>query len=126
MTRLGWSTVYVGPLPDGARAGARLNFPKPPGFDPHVLDRTVTYEHFSDRWPQHAKVSTPDWLLCLLARSGDFDGVVTLDRSQTQSTEAVALALTKINVVCGPMATKIRWCFGASSWHTCHRSADVC
>jgi len=76
------------------------NFPKPPGFDPHVLDRTVTYEHFSDRWPQHAKVSTPDWLLCLLARSDDFDGVVTLDRSQlTQSTEAVALALTKINVV---------------------------
>lgn len=45
-------------------------------------------------------MSTPDWLLCLLARSADFDGVVTLDRSQlTQSTEAVALALTKINVV---------------------------
>jgi hypothetical protein len=75
------------------------NFPHPP-FDVHALDRRVTYEHFSGHAPGFAKVSTPDWLVYLIARRGDFDGVVTSDRSQIeQDTELIALVISGVHLI---------------------------
>lgn len=74
-------------------------FPQPV-FDVHTLDRSVTYEHFSQFAPKESKVSTPDWMLHLLAADGGFDGVVTLDRSQLdEEAELVALSQAGISVV---------------------------
>jgi hypothetical protein len=74
-------------------------FPQPV-FDVHALDRTVTYEHFSQFTPGDSKISTPDWMLHLLAADGRFDGVVTLDRSQLdEEAELVALSQAGISVV---------------------------
>lgn len=76
-------------------------FPKAP-FDVHALDRSVTYEHLSDYAPAFSRVSTPDWMLHLVAAGGDFDGVVTIDRSQlTEEAELVALSLAGISAITG-------------------------
>jgi len=74
-------------------------FPQPV-FDVHSLDRTVTYEHFSQYAPRDSQVSTPDWMLHLLAADGGFDGVVTLDRSQLdEEAELIALSQAGVSVV---------------------------
>jgi hypothetical protein len=84
-------------------AGARFlldqNLPNAP-FDAHALDRTVTYEHFSHHAPEYASVSTPDWMVYLIAAGGGFAGVVTSDKSQLgQDTELLALIDSGVNLV---------------------------
>lgn len=77
------------------------NFPlAPQGLVFDRLDKTVSLEHFGAVFPQHAKVSTPDWKVYLLARSAQFDAVITSDVSQlSQDTEMVALELTKLGLI---------------------------
>ena len=77
------------------------NFPGPPeGLLFEVLDKTVSIQHFSVVFPAHAKVSTPDWKLYLLARREQFDAVITSDDHQLdQSTEMIALRVTGLGLV---------------------------
>lgn len=97
--RSNWSTGCAKPHDEATAVPARPAVPRP-AFDVHALDRTVTYEHFSQFTPGDSKISTPDWMLHLLAADGGFDGVVTLDRSQLdEEAELVALSQAGISVV---------------------------
>lgn len=77
------------------------NFPNPPaGIRLDVVDKTVSVEHFSHAFPEYARVSTPDWMVYLLAKSAGFDGVVTSDHSQlNQDEELISLEATGIGLV---------------------------
>jgi hypothetical protein len=86
-------------LIEGAKFLLDQNFPNAP-FDAHVLDRTVTYVHFSHHAPEFAEVSTPDWMVYLIAADGGFDGVVTSDKSQLdQDTELIGLIVSGVNLI---------------------------
>ena len=62
--------------------------------------RTIEFQHFSAFAPSLARISTPDWMLYLVAKHGGFDAVVTRDLAQfTQREELVAIALTELTVV---------------------------
>jgi hypothetical protein len=72
----------------------------PPGMRIDVLDRTVSYEHFSIVARDYAKVSTPDWMVYLLAKDLGFAALVTSDHSQLeQDEELVTLALTDPSLI---------------------------
>ena len=58
-------------------------------LDVEALDRRITYAHFSDAFPEFAVISTPDWLVLLLAAAGGFDGLVARDRRQLDTPESV-------------------------------------
>jgi hypothetical protein len=68
-------------------------FPKPMAAIDQ-LDRNLRYSHLSDAFPEFSAVSTPDWLVILLAAEGGFDGLVARDKRQLLTPESVvALAL---------------------------------
>lgn len=75
------------------------NFPKPV-FDIESLDARVEYIHLYDFDPRLAKVTTPDWMIYLIAEQASFTGVVTRDRSQLdQDEELVVLGRNRLSVV---------------------------
>lgn len=66
----------------------------------HLLDAKVEYLHLSTFDPALAAVSTPDWMMYLVAQAAGFDGVVTRDRSQLDEPEhLVALLQSRLSVV---------------------------
>jgi hypothetical protein len=72
----------------------------PDGMRLDTLDRTVTYDHFSVVAAEHAKQSTPDWMVYLLAKELGYAALVTGDHSQLeQDEELVALARTGLSLV---------------------------
>ena len=77
------------------------NFPNAPeGMRFELLDRTVTLEHFSTAFPDHAKISTEDWKVYLLARSKGFAAVVTSDYHQlSDDTTMIAAQVARIGVI---------------------------
>jgi|FLYL01.1.fsa_nt_gi hypothetical protein len=76
------------------------NFPKPI-LNVSSVDRTVEYVAVRDFDVSLTKGATPDWLIYLrAAESGQFDGIVTRDRSQLDDAEElVALNDTGLSVV---------------------------
>ena len=70
-------------------------FPKPVvAID--QLDRSVSYAHLSEVLPEFSDISTPDWLVILLAAEQGFDGLVARDKKQLLTPESVAaLALNR-------------------------------
>ncbi|HZI98937.1 MAG TPA: hypothetical protein VFD41_15555 [Actinomycetales bacterium] len=77
------------------------NFPNvPQGMRFDVLDKTVVVAHFAVVAPEYADVSTPDWMVYLLARERSFDVLVTSDKSQlNQDEELTALDATQLGLV---------------------------
>lgn len=64
------------------------------------LDRSCEYVHVSRAAPDVSAVSTPDWMLYLVARSLNFDALVSRDLAQfDQQEESVALALSGLTMV---------------------------
>lgn len=55
------------------------------------MDRSVKYSYFSDAFPKYAVVTTPDWLVILLAAHGGFDGLVARDRQQLSTPESLVV-----------------------------------
>ena len=56
--------------------------------------------HLHDLDPRLAKVTTPDWMIYLIAEQASFTGVVTRDKSQLdQDEELVVLSRQKLSVV---------------------------
>jgi hypothetical protein len=75
------------------------NFPKPV-FDIGSLDAHVEYVHLHDFDPRLARVTTPDWMIYLIAEQAAFTGVVTRDRSQLdQDEELVVLSRNRVSIV---------------------------
>ena len=77
------------------------NFPvTPAGMRFDMLDNTVALEPFAVAFSDHARVSTPDWKVYLLAARGGFDAVVTSDYHQLGlATEMVALDVANIGLI---------------------------
>lgn len=75
------------------------NFPTPV-FDVEQLDDTTKFEHLSSFAPALSKSSTPDWMVYLVAGKAGFRAIVTHDREQLDTPEAlVALTCSQIGVV---------------------------
>jgi hypothetical protein len=49
------------------------------------LDRTVSYSHLSDAFPEFAATSTPDCMVILLAAEQGFNGLVARDKKQLEA-----------------------------------------
>ncbi|HEY2299778.1 MAG TPA: hypothetical protein VGH43_18755 [Jatrophihabitans sp.] len=77
------------------------NFPlQPSGMRFDRLDKSVRLEHFNTAFPAYARVSTPDWKMYLLAKSGGFDAVITSDVNQLdEDVEMIVLQLTKLGLI---------------------------
>lgn len=73
------------------------NFPKPVFENVAELDRSMQFEHFGDVAPDLAKISTPDFMVYLIAEAGGFTGVVTRDDSQLDDDDSL-VALTRLTI----------------------------
>lgn len=75
-------------------------FPKPTAFAEGALQGLVQFEHFDDVDPESAGVSTPDWMVQLIAEERGFEGLVTRDPGQLDEPEAaIALLQTNLSVI---------------------------
>ena len=73
------------------------NFPKPVFENIAELDRSSQFEHFSDVTPDLAEVSTPDFMVYLVAEARGFAGVVTRDLSQLEDDDSL-VTLTRLTI----------------------------
>ncbi len=59
-------------------------FPRPRGFDPSEVDRTIVVRHLSEFDPELSRTTTPDWAIYCRAAEAGFAALVTRDRAQLE------------------------------------------